>query len=298
MNKIIDGKAFAADLRAKLRIETEQFIAQTDIRPALAVILVGDDPASEVYVRNKGIQAKEVGFESLEIKLPADTAQSALLAQIERLNADKNVHGILVQLPLPKHIDADLVLNTIVPEKDVDGFHPVNVGKLWTGKPVSIPCTPLGCSLLLKALFENTPAGDLTGKHAVIIGRSNIVGKPMAALLLAMNATVTIAHSKTDDLKALCRQADIVIAAVGVPELVHGDWLKEDAVVLDVGINRIQNPDGSTKLVGDVHFESALPRASAITPVPGGIGPMTIACLLTNTLQCAKALCAPEASSR
>ncbi|MDO4435580.1 MAG: bifunctional methylenetetrahydrofolate dehydrogenase/methenyltetrahydrofolate cyclohydrolase FolD [Cardiobacteriaceae bacterium] len=287
MTTLLDGKAFATNLREQLKGETEQFITTTGIQPTLAVILVGNDPASEVYVRNKGIQAKEVGFRSLEIKLPETTTQSALLAEIQALNDDASVHGILVQLPLPKHLDSDLVLNHIAPEKDVDGFHPVNVGKLWTGNPISIPCTPLGCSLLLKALCGD----NLAGKRAIVIGRSNIVGKPMASLLLAMNATVTLAHSKTQNLKALCQEADIVVAAVGVPELVQGDWIKEGAIVLDVGINRIHHSDGSAKLVGDVHFESAFPRASAITPVPGGIGPMTIACLLKNTLHCAKALC-------
>ena len=282
--EIIDGKAFAANIRAEVARDCAAFREKTGIQPGLAVILVGNDPASEVYVRNKGIQAKEVGFASLEYKLPADTSQEALLAKVAALNADPKVHGILVQLPLPKHLDADAVLNTITPDKDVDGFHPVNVGRLWTGNPVSIPCTPLGCSLILRDRL-----GDLAGKRAIVIGRSNIVGKPMAALLLAANATVTIAHSRTADLAARCREADIVIAAVGKPELVRGDWLKPGATVLDVGINRIADGD-KTRLVGDVHFASAAEVASAITPVPGGIGPMTIACLLRNTLACAKAL--------
>ena len=281
---IIDGKAFAATIRAEVARDTALFREKTGIQPGLAVVLVGNDPASEVYVRNKGIQAKEAGFASLEYKLPADTTQEALLAKVAELNADPQVHGILVQLPLPKHLDADAVLNAITPDKDVDGFHPVNVGRLWTGNPVSIPCTPLGCALILKDRL-----GDLSGKRAIVIGRSNIVGKPMAALLLAANATVTIAHSRTADLAARCREADIVIAAVGKPELVRGDWLKPGATVLDVGINRIA--DGNkTRLVGDVHFASAAEVAGAITPVPGGIGPMTIACLLRNTLACAKAL--------
>ena len=266
--EIIDGKAFAAKIRAEVAQECAAFRAQTGVQPGLAVVLVGNDAASEVYVRNKGIQAKEAGFNSLEYRLPAETTQSELLAQVAALNADPQVHGILVQLPLPAHLDADAVLNAIAPDKDVDGFHPVNVGRLWTGNPVSIPCTPLGCALILKDRL-----GDLSGKRAIVIGRSNIVGKPMAALLLAANATVTIAHSRTADLAARCREADIVIAAVGKPELVRGDWLKAGATVLDVGINRI-----------------AVAVAGAITPVPGGIGPMTIACLLRNTLACAKAL--------
>ena len=282
--EIIDGKAFAAKIRAEVAQECAAFRAQTGVQPGLAVVLVGNDAASEVYVRNKGIQAKEAGFNSLEYRLPAETTQSELLAQVAALNADPQVHGILVQLPLPAHLDADAVLNAIAPDKDVDGFHPVNVGRLWTGNPVSIPCTPLGCALILKDRL-----GDLSGKRAIVIGRSNIVGKPMAALLLAANATVTIAHSRTADLAARCREADIVIAAVGKPELVRGDWLKAGATVLDVGINRIAEGE-KTRLVGDVHFASAVAVAGAIPPVPGGIGPMTIACLLRNTLACAKAL--------
>ena len=282
--EIIDGKAFAAKIRAEVAQECAAFRAQTSVQPGLAVVLVGNDAASEVYVRNKGIQAKEAGFNSLEYRLPAETTQSELLVQVAALNADPQVHGILVQLPLPAHLDADAVLNAIAPDKDVDGFHPVNVGRLWTGNPVSIPCTPLGCALILKDRL-----GDLSGKRAIVIGRSNIVGKPMAALLLAANATVTIAHSRTADLAARCREADIVIAAVGKPELVRGDWLKAGATVLDVGINRIAEGE-KTRLVGDVHFASAVAVAGAITPVPGGIGPMTIACLLRNTLACAKAL--------
>ena len=282
--EIIDGKAFAAKIRAEVAQECAAFRAQTGVQPGLAVVLVGNDAASEVYVRNKGIQAKEAGFNSLEYRLPAETTQSELLAQVAALNADPQVHGILVQLPLPAHLDADAVLNAIAPDKDVDGFHPVNVGRLWTGNPVSIPCTPLGCALILKDRL-----GDLSGKRAIVIGRSNIVGKPMAALLLAANATVTIAHSRTADLAARCREADIVIAAVGKPELVRGDWLKAGATVLDVGINRIAEGE-KTRLVGDVHFASAVAVAGAITPVPGGIGPMTIACRLRNTLACAKAL--------
>ena len=281
---IIDGKAFAATIRAEVARDTALFREKTGIQPGLVVVLVGNDPASEVYVRNKGIQAKEAGFASLEYKLPADTTQEALLAKVAELNADPQVHGILVQLPLPKHLDADAVLNAITPDKDVDGFHPVNVGRLWTGNPVSIPCTPLGCSLILRDRL-----GDLAGKRAIVIGRSNIVGKPMVALLLAANATVTVAHSRSPDLPALCREADIVVAAVGKAQLVKGDWLKPGAIVLDVGINRITEGD-KTHLVGDVDFASAVETAGAITPVPGGIGPMTIACLLRNTLACAQAL--------
>ena len=281
---IIDGKAFAATIRAEVARDAALFREKTGIQPGLAVVLVGNDPASEVYVRNKGIQAKEAGFASLEYKLPADTTQEALLAKVAELNADPQVHGILVQLPLPKHLDADAVLNAITPDKDVDGFHPVNVGRLWTGNPVSIPCTPLGCSLILRDRL-----GDLAGKRAIVIGRSNIVGKPMVALLLAANATVTVAHSRSPDLPALCREADIVVAAVGKAQLVKGDWLKPGAIVLDVGINRITEGD-KTRLVGDVDFASAVETAGAITPVPGGIGPMTIACLLRNTLACAQAL--------
>lgn len=283
--EIINGKEIAAEIRREIKQETAQFIAATGVRPGLAVILVGNDPASEVYVRNKGIQAEEVGFLSQIYRLPAQTTQAELLAKIVALNNDPQICGILVQLPLPAHLNAEIVLNTIDPNKDVDGFHPLNIGRLWAGEPCSVPCTPLGCSLILKRYFGDS----LAGKKALIIGRSNIVGKPMAALLLQQHATVTIAHSKTPDVPALCRQADIVIAAVGQPELVKGDWIKSGAVVLDVGINRIA-VDDKTKLVGDVAFESAKEVAAAITPVPGGIGPMTIACLLKNTLTLAKAI--------
>lgn len=283
--EIINGKEIAAEIRREIKQETAQFIAATGVRPGLAVILVGNDPASEVYVRNKGIQAEEVGFLSQIYRLPAQTTQAELLAKITALNNDPQICGILVQLPLPAHLNAEIVLNTIDPNKDVDGFHPLNIGRLWAGEPCSVPCTPLGCSLILKRYFGDS----LAGKKALIIGRSNIVGKPMAALLLQQHATVTIAHSKTPDVPALCRQADIVIAAVGQPELVKEDWIKSGAVVLDVGINRIAVGD-KTKLVGDVAFESAKEVAAAITPVPGGIGPMTIACLLKNTLTLAKAI--------
>lgn len=281
--KRIDGKAFAARLQAQVAQETQAFVAQHGVQPGLTVVLVGDDPASEVYVRNKGVQAKAAGFRSEEIRLPASTDQATLMATIARLNADADVHGILVQLPLPKHLDSDAVLNAIDPDKDVDGFHPVNVGRLWTGNPVSIPCTPLGCLLLLQEELGDA----LRGKQAVVIGRSNIVGKPMAALLLSADVTVSVAHSRTRDLPALCREADIVVAAVGRPEMVKGDWLKPGAIVLDVGINRIADGE-KTRLVGDVDYADCESVAGAITPVPGGIGPLTIACLLKNTLACAK----------
>lgn len=275
---LIDGKAFAANLRADIATRVAKLKAERGVTPGLAVILVGNDPASEVYVRNKHKQTLEAGMNSYEFKLPATTTQAELLAKVAELNADKNVHGILVQLPLPKGISEEAVINAIAPEKDVDGFHVVNVGRLATGMPGSVPCTPLGCYFLLKDVL-----GDLSGKHAVIIGRSNIVGKPMAQLLLRENCTVTVAHSRTVDLPSVIRTADIVVAAVGRPQMVKGEWLKQGAVVIDVGINRISLPDGKTKLVGDVDFASCQGIASAITPVPGGVGPMTIACLLENT---------------
>jgi methylenetetrahydrofolate dehydrogenase (NADP+)/methenyltetrahydrofolate cyclohydrolase len=276
--KIIDGKAFAEKLRAKIATQVTVAKEKHGFTPGLAVVLVGEDPASKVYVRNKGEQTKAAGMASFEWKLPDTTSQAELLALIDKLNADDSVHGILVQLPLPKQIDSQAVINAIHPDKDVDGFHVVNAGRLATGGQGLVPCTPYGCLLLLKDLL-----GDLSGKHAVVIGRSNIVGKPMAQLLLGESCTVTIAHSKTRDLPAEVRRADIVVAAVGRPEMVKGDWLKEGAVVIDVGINRIER-DGKGKLVGDCDFASCLPKASAITPVPGGVGPMTIALLLNNTL--------------
>ncbi|MDO5091642.1 MAG: bifunctional methylenetetrahydrofolate dehydrogenase/methenyltetrahydrofolate cyclohydrolase FolD [Cardiobacteriaceae bacterium] len=280
--KRIDGKAFAAKLQAEVAENTREFVAKHGVQPGLVVVLVGNDPASEVYVRNKGIQAHAAGFHSEEIRLPAETTQDELMATIARLNHDPRIHGILVQLPLPAHLDSDAVLNAIDPDKDVDGFHPVNVGRLWTGNPVSIPCTPLGCLLLLKEEI-----GDLRGKRAIVIGRSNIVGKPMAALLLSADVTVSVAHSRTVDLPALCREADIVVAAVGRPQMVKGSWLKKGAIVLDVGINRIADGD-KPRLVGDVDYADCEAVAGAITPVPGGIGPLTIACLLKNTLACAE----------
>jgi len=272
--RIIDGKAAAATLRATIGAEVERFRAATGRAPGLAVVLVGEDPASAVYVRSKGKATLEAGMQSFEHKLPADTSEADLLALVERLNADAAVDGILVQLPLPPQIDAAKVLAAINPAKDVDGFHVENVGRLAVGADALVPCTPLGCLHLLKSEL-----GDLTGLDAVVIGRSNIVGKPMAMLLLGESATVTIAHSRTRDLPALVRRADIVVAAVGRPEMVRGDWIKAGATVIDVGINRV---DG--KLVGDVAFAEASKVAGAITPVPGGVGPMTIAMLLRNTL--------------
>jgi len=279
--QIIDGKAFAATLRATISAE----VATLPYKPGLAVVLVGDDPASRVYVANKARTTVACGMVSFEHRLPAETAQADLIALVETLNADPAVHGILVQLPLPKHLDSDAVIATILPSKDVDGLHVVNAGLLANGLPGLVPCTPLGCLLLLQDQFS----GDLTGQHAVIIGRSNLVGKPIAQLLLQQNCTVTVAHSRTRDLAALCRTADILVAAVGRPEMVRGDWIKPGATVIDVGINRVPAAvAGKTKLVGDVAYEEALAVAGRITPVPGGVGPMTIACLLRNTLTAAK----------
>jgi methylenetetrahydrofolate dehydrogenase (NADP+)/methenyltetrahydrofolate cyclohydrolase len=277
--RIIDGKAAAAELRAAIAVEVSKFRVAKGRAPGLAVVLVGEDPASAVYVRNKGKATVEAGMESFEHRLSADTSESELLALVEKLNADPSVDGILVQLPLPGHIDADKVLTSIDPDKDVDGFHPVNVGRLATGLDGFVPCTPLGCLKLLRAEL-----GNLSGKEAIVIGRSNIVGKPMAQLLLADSCTVTIAHSRTKDLPDVVRRADIVVAAVGRPEMVKGSWLKPGATIIDVGINRVPGADGKSKLVGDVDFSSASEVAGAITPVPGGVGPMTIACLIRNTL--------------
>ena len=278
--RIIDGKAAAAELRAAVAVEVAKFRVTEGRAPGLAVVLVGEDPASAVYVRNKGKATVEAGMESFEHRLPADSSEAELLALVERLNADPSVDGILVQLPLPVHIDADKVLTSIDPDKDVDGFHPINVGRLATGLEGFVPCTPLGCLKLLRAQL-----GSLAGKEAVVIGRSNIVGKPMAQLLLADSCTVTIAHSRTKDLPEVVRRADIVVAAVGRPEMLKGDWLKPGATVIDVGINRIAGEEGGKgRLVGDVDFPSASAVAGAITPVPGGVGPMTIACLIRNTL--------------
>jgi len=285
MATIIDGKAFAAKLRVKVKGLSDELKASHNVTPGLAVVIVGEDPASQVYVRSKGKQATEVGFNSYEHKLPATTERDELVALIDSLNADDNVHGILVQLPLPKHIAEEEIINRIDASKDVDGFHIVNSGLLATGGKGFVPCTPLGCTMLLKDHL-----GDLSGLNAVVVGRSNIVGKPMSSLLLQESCTVTVAHSRTKDLPSVVRQADIVVAAVGRPEMVLGDWIKPGATVIDVGINRIEvEVDGETKtrLVGDVHYESASAVAGAITPVPGGVGPMTIACLLYNTLQSA-----------
>ncbi|TJZ91368.1 bifunctional methylenetetrahydrofolate dehydrogenase/methenyltetrahydrofolate cyclohydrolase FolD [Paracoccus gahaiensis] len=285
---IIDGRAQAGLLRARIAAQVVD-LATRGIVPGLAVVLVGDDPASHVYVRNKGVQTQEAGMASFEHRLSAATAQPDLLALIGRLNADPAIHGILVQLPLPPHLDAGAVLGAIDPAKDVDGFHVLNVGLLGTGQPAMVPCTPLGCLMLLQDRL-----GDLSGLHAVVVGRSNIVGKPMAQLLLAQNCTVTIAHSRSRDLPALCRQADILVAAVGRPRMIQGDWIKPGATVIDVGINRITEGD-RTRLVGDVDFDAAARVAGAITPVPGGVGPMTIACLLANTLTaCCRAHGLPE----
>ncbi|MCZ7642849.1 MAG: bifunctional methylenetetrahydrofolate dehydrogenase/methenyltetrahydrofolate cyclohydrolase FolD [Pseudorhodoplanes sp.] len=283
--RIIDGKAIAQDLRAKIAGAAAALTQKTGIVPGLAVVLVGSDPASEVYVRTKSKAVVDAGMRSFDHKLPADTPETELIALVERLNADPAVHGILVQLPLPPQIDAARVLNTIDPGKDVDGFHPVNAGRLATGLPALVPCTPLGCVRLAKAVH---PA--LAGMEAVVIGRSNIVGKPLAQLLLGENCTVTVAHSKTRDLPAVCRRADLLFAAVGRAEMVRGDWIRPGATVIDVGINRVPGEAGKTRLVGDVAFVEASAVAGAITPVPGGVGPMTIACVILNTLRaaCAK----------
>lgn len=287
--EVIDGKAFAADVRARVAAQVAQLREGQGITPGLAVVLVGEDPASQVYVRNKGRQTVEVGMESFEHRLPVDTDEATLLGLIADLNADARVHGILVQLPLPEHLNSDLVINSIDPAKDVDGFHVSNVGLLGTGQKSMVPCTPLGCLMLLRDRH-----GSISGMNAVVVGRSNIVGKPMAQLLLGDSATVTIAHSRTRDLPDVVRGADIVIAAVGRPEMVIGDWIRPGATVIDVGINRIER-DGKNVLVGDVHFPSVSQVAGAITPVPGGVGPMTIACLLANTLTaCSRANGLPE----
>ena len=286
---IIDGKAKAADLTASIRKSTAELLATSGITPGLAVVTVGEDPASEVYVRNKKRTAEACGFHSVRHAIPSDSSQEAVLELVETLNADPSIHGILVQLPLPDHLDEQLVTQSISPEKDVDGFHFENIGKLTAGQTESafVPCTPAGCMLMI----EDQLGQDLSGLNAVIIGRSNIVGKPLASLLMKANATVTIAHSRTKDLPGVCRNADILVAAVGRPNMVKGDWLKPGAVVIDVGINRIEvTEDGETKtrLTGDVDFDEARGIAGAITPVPGGVGPMTIAMLMANTLASAE----------
>lgn len=284
---VIDGKAFSAKLRDRVGAEVSRIKSEHGVTPGLAVVLVGADPASRVYVTSKAKQTVEAGMASFEHRYSDNIDEKTLLDIIDQLNNDNTVNGILVQLPLPKQIDEQKVLSAIDPDKDVDGFHTLNVGRLWTGGESLVPCTPFGCSLMLKEYL-----GDLSGKNAIVIGRSNIVGKPMAALLLAESCTVTIAHSRTVDLPGKCREADIVIAAVGRPEMIKGDWIKPGATVIDVGINRVDAPekglndDGSTKtkLVGDVDYAGAAAVAGAITPVPGGVGPMTIACLLRNTV--------------
>ncbi len=281
---IIDGKAYAEGLRARIANAVRE-LSGKGVTPGLAVVIVGEDPASQLYVKNKARQTVEVGMRSFEHVLPASTSEAELLALVAQLNADPAVDGILVQLPLPKQIDAQKVIEAIDPAKDVDGFHPINAGKLMTGVPGLVSCTPLGCLLLAQSVRR-----DLAGLNAVVVGRSNIVGKPMAQLLIAQSCTVTVAHSKTKDLPQVCREADILVAAVGRPEMVKGDWVKPGAIVIDVGINRVPNPsagEGKTKVVGDVAYAEAAKVASAITPVPGGVGPMTIACLLRNTLEAA-----------
>ncbi len=284
MAKLIDGKAYAEALRGRIALAVASLKKNHNLTPGLAVVLVGEDPASKVYVANKAKQTVEVGMNSWEHKMPADTSEADLLAMVQKLNNDPSVHGILVQMPVPKHIDSAKVLNTIDPAKDVDGFHVVNVGRLSTGQDALTACTPVGCVMLAKATL-----GKLDGLNAVVIGRSNIVGKPVAQLLLAENCTVTIAHSKSKDLPAIVRGADLVIAAVGRAEMVKGDWIKPGACVIDVGINRIKR-DGKNKLVGDCDFASCEKVAGSITPVPGGVGPMTIACLLHNTVKAACAI--------
>lgn len=288
--EIIDGKALAATVRGQVAEEVRKLLQGHGVVPGLAVVLVGEDPASQVYVRNKGKMTKEAGMYSFEHRLPAETSQEELLDLLARLNTDPAVHGILVQLPLPEQIDAEAVLAAIDPAKDVDGFHVSNSGLLMRGLPSMVPCTPLGCLTMLRRQHES-----LSGLEAVVVGRSNLVGKPMAMLLLGENCTVTVAHSRTRDLEAHVRRADVLVSAVGRPGMIPGDWVKEGATVLDVGITRIEAGEGKTQLVGDVEFETAKERAGAITPVPGGVGPMTIACLLSNTLTaCCRAHGLPE----
>ena len=283
--RIIDGKAIAASLRARVAEEVARVQREHGLIPGLAVVLVGNDPASEVYVRSKHTQTQAAGMASFEHRLPADVAQDELLALVAKLNRDPSVHGILVQLPLPKSISTEIVINAIDPAKDVDGLHPQNAGRLAGGFAALAPCTPLGCIILTKSVHPS-----LEGMNAIVIGRSNLVGRPLLQLLLNENATVTIAHSRSRDLSRLCAQADLVYAAVGKPEMVRGDWIKKGAVVIDVGINRLPSADGKTRLVGDVAFSEVSQVAGAITPVPGGVGQMTVACLLVNTLRAACAI--------
>lgn len=291
--KIIDGREFAAAVRGEVKDHVTRLASEHGIVPGLAVVLVGEDPASQVYVRSKGKATVEAGMKSVEHRLAADTSERELLALVDQLNNDSSIHGILVQLPLPEHLKEDLVVNAIDPAKDVDGFHISNVGLLGTGRKSMVPCTPLGCLMMLRDHHES-----LSGLEAVIIGRSNIVGRPMAQLLIGDSCTVTVAHSRTRDLPEVVRRADVVVAAVGRPEMVQGNWIKPGATVIDVGINRVDAPErgeGKTRLVGDVDFERALQVAGAITPVPGGVGPMTIACLLANTLTaCCRSNGVPE----
>ena len=279
---VIDGKEFSARVRSKVADGVAKLVDDHGIKPGLAVVLVGEDPASQVYVRSKGKQTVEAGMNSYEHRLDASTSETDLLGLISKLNQDPDVHGILVQLPLPNHLNEDLVINSVAPHKDVDGFHISNVGMLGTGQKSMVPCTPLGCLMMLRDYH-----GTLSGLDAVVIGRSNIVGKPMAQLLLGDSCTVTIAHSRTKDLENVVKRADIVVAAVGRANMVPGDWIKKGATVIDVGINRIPKPEGGTRLVGDCDYDSCADAAGAITPVPGGVGPMTIACLLANTLTAA-----------
>jgi len=282
---IIDGKAIAADLRARVAAEVRRLSTQHGVTPGLAVVLAGNNEASESYVGSKAKATKEAGMQSFDHRLPESVSQADLLALVKQLNADPAVHGILVQLPLPKQINAQLVLDAIEPAKDVDGFHPVNAGRLASGLSALVPCTPLGCVMLAKTVHPS-----LAGMDAVVIGRSNIVGKPVTQLLLAENATVTITHSKTRDLPVVCRRADLLVAAIGRPEMVRGDWIKPGATVIDVGINRVPGTNGKSRLVGDVNFAEASQVAGAVTPVPGGVGPMTIACLMVNTVRAACAI--------
>ena len=282
VGSIIDGKQHAINLRERIKLATDNLISKYGITPGLAVVLVGSDPASEIYVRNKGIQTKEAGMESLEFRLPEDTSEEKLLKNVKDLNENQSVNGILVQFPVPEHMSQQRIIETILPSKDVDGLHPVNSGYLASGLKGMVPCTPQGSALLIKETL-----GDLSGLHAVVLGRSNLVGKPIAQLLLKENCTVTVCHSRTKNLKEVCLSADILVAAVGIPELVKGDWISPGTTIIDVGINRLDAPEkgpGKTKLVGDVDYNSAIKNASSITPVPGGVGPMTIACLLLNTL--------------
>ena len=282
VGSIIDGKQHAINLRERIKLATDNLILKYGITPGLAVVLVGTDPASEIYVRNKGIQTKEAGMESLEFRLPEGTSEEKLLKNVKDLNENQSVNGILVQFPVPEHMSQQRIIETILPSKDVDGLHPVNSGYLASGLKGMVPCTPQGSALLIKETL-----GDLSGLHAVVLGRSNLVGKPIAQLLLKENCTVTVCHSRTKNLKEVCLSADILVAAVGIPELVKGDWISPGTTIIDVGINRLDAPEkgpGKTKLVGDVDYDGAIKNATSITPVPGGVGPMTIACLLLNTL--------------